>query len=63
VSAWVWRTWALVVVCFTTFGGFIALTAWLPTCWSEFYGPPVVMAGLPQEAPEGESKLRVTETP
>jgi NNP family nitrate/nitrite transporter-like MFS transporter len=46
VSARVWRTWALVVVYFTTFGGFIALTAWLPTYWSEFYGLPVVMAGL-----------------
>ncbi len=46
VSARVWRTWALVVVYFTTFGGFIALTAWLPTYWSEFYGLPIVMAGL-----------------
>lgn len=46
VSARVWRTWTLVVVYFTTFGGFIALTAWLPTYWSEFYGLSVVMAGL-----------------
>lgn len=46
VSARVWRTWALVVVYFTTFGGFIALTAWLPTYWTEFYGLPAVMAGL-----------------
>jgi NNP family nitrate/nitrite transporter-like MFS transporter len=45
VSARVWRTWALVVVYFTTFGGFIALTAWLPTYWSEFYGLPIVVAG------------------
>jgi MFS transporter, NNP family, nitrate/nitrite transporter len=45
VSARVWRTWALVVVYFTTFGGFIALTAWLPTYWSEFYGLSVVVAG------------------
>lgn len=46
VSAGVWRTWALVVVYFTTFGGFIALTAWLPTYWSQFYGLSVVTAGL-----------------
>ncbi len=45
VSAGVWRTWALVVVYFTTFGGFIALTAWLPTYWSQFFGLPVVVAG------------------
>ncbi len=45
VSAAVWRTWALVVVYFTTFGGFIALTAWLPTYWSQFFGLPVVLAG------------------
>ena len=45
VSAGVWRTWALVAVYFTTFGGFIALTAWLPTYWTEFYDLPVVMAG------------------
>jgi NNP family nitrate/nitrite transporter-like MFS transporter len=45
VSARVWRTWALVVVYFTTFGGFIALTAWLPTYWSQFYGLPIVVAG------------------
>lgn len=45
VSARVWRTWALVVVYFTTFGGFIALTAWLPTYWSEFYGLSLVTAG------------------
>ncbi len=32
-SARVWRTWALVGIYFTTFGGFIALTAWLPTYW------------------------------
>lgn len=45
ISARVWRTWALVVVYFTTFGGFIALTAWLPTYWSEFYGLSIVVAG------------------
>jgi NNP family nitrate/nitrite transporter-like MFS transporter len=33
ISARTWKTWALVWVYFTTFGGFIALTAWLPTYW------------------------------
>jgi len=46
LSAKVWRTWALVAVYFTTFGGFIALTAWLPTYWTEFFGLSAVYAGL-----------------
>lgn len=37
-SARVWRTWALVCIYFTTFGGFMALTAWLPIYWTSFYG-------------------------
>lgn len=45
VSIRVWRTWALVVVYFTTFGGFIALTAWLPTYWTKFYGTSLLLAG------------------
>ncbi len=45
LSARVWRTWALVVVYFTTFGGFIALTAWLPTYWTKYYGTSLVVAG------------------
>jgi MFS transporter, NNP family, nitrate/nitrite transporter len=45
-SARVWRTWALVWIYFTTFGGFIALTAWLPTYWINFFEVSVVMAGL-----------------
>ncbi len=40
------RTWALVVVYFTTFGGFIALTAWFPSYWVLFYGLSPVMAGI-----------------
>ncbi len=32
-----WRTWPLVMVYFTTFGGFLALTAWLPTYWQSFH--------------------------
>lgn len=37
IAARMWRTWALVVIYFLTFGGFIALTAWLPTYWREYY--------------------------
>lgn len=36
-SAESWRTWPLVVLYFTTFGGFLALTAWLPNFWQTFY--------------------------
>ena len=46
VSARVWRTWALVWIYFTTFGGFIALTAWLPTYWTSFFGLSALKAGL-----------------
>jgi NNP family nitrate/nitrite transporter-like MFS transporter len=45
VSARCWRTWALVLIYFTTFGGFIALTAWLPTYWRSYYGLSPIMAG------------------
>jgi MFS transporter, NNP family, nitrate/nitrite transporter len=44
-SVRIWRTWALVVVYFTTFGGFIALTAWLPTYWTKFHGVSLLVAG------------------
>jgi len=46
VSARTWRTWALVSIYFTTFGGFVALTAWLPTYWSAFFGLSAVVAGF-----------------
>jgi NNP family nitrate/nitrite transporter-like MFS transporter len=46
VSARCWKTWALVWVYFTTFGGFIALTAWLPTYWRSYFGVSAVKAGL-----------------
>jgi len=36
-SAKQWRTWPLVALYFTTFGGFLALTAWLPTYWQSFF--------------------------
>lgn len=46
VSARTWKTWALVWVYFTTFGGFIALTAWFPTYWRSYFGLTAVKAGL-----------------
>jgi len=45
-SARLWRTWALVLIYFTTFGGFIALTAWLPTYWTAYFGMTAIQAGL-----------------
>lgn len=46
ISARIWRTWGLTWIYFTTFGGFIALTAWLPTYWSAFFGMSPIKAGL-----------------
>lgn len=46
ISAGVWQTWALVGVYFTTFGGFVALTSWLPTYWTSAFAVGVVTAGL-----------------
>jgi len=40
------RVWALVFMYFTSFGGFEALTEWLPTYWKLFLGVSTVMAGL-----------------
>jgi len=45
-SARVWRTWSLVLIYFTTFGGFIALTAWLPTYWTANFGMTAIQAGV-----------------
>lgn len=39
-SAASWRTWPLVALYFTSFGGFLALTAWLPTFWGTYYKAP-----------------------
>ena len=39
-------TWALVVLYFTSFGGFLALTTWFPTYWVQFHGTSVGEAGL-----------------
>jgi NNP family nitrate/nitrite transporter-like MFS transporter len=46
ISACAWQTWALVVVYFTTFGGFVALTAWLPTYWTSAFAVTAMTAGL-----------------
>jgi MFS transporter, NNP family, nitrate/nitrite transporter len=40
------NTWKLVALYFTTFGGFIALTAWFPIYWSQYYGFSPVKAGI-----------------
>jgi len=45
LSARVWKTWALVAIYFTTFGGFLALTAWFPTYWKSFFAVSAVTAG------------------
>jgi NNP family nitrate/nitrite transporter-like MFS transporter len=45
ISAAEIKTWGLVLIYFTTFGGFIALTAWFPTFWSLFFGLSAVLAG------------------
>lgn len=44
-SARIWQTWALIGIYFTTFGGFVALTAWLPTYWTAYFGVDLVAAG------------------
>ncbi len=36
-SAKLWRNWALVALYFTSFGGFLALTAWFPSYWSLYH--------------------------
>ena len=46
ISARAWQTWALVAIYFTTFGGFVALTSWLPTYWTSAFAIGVVGAGL-----------------
>lgn len=39
-------TWALVALYFTSFGGFLALSAWFPSFWSGFYGTTTKLGGL-----------------
>lgn len=45
-SARIWRTWLLVVMYFISFGGFEALTEWLPTYWTNYLSLSIAMAGL-----------------
>jgi NNP family nitrate/nitrite transporter-like MFS transporter len=40
-----WRTWFLTFFYFVSFGGFIAMTVWLPTYWRESFGTTLVRAG------------------
>ncbi|KLU64894.1 putative nitrate transporter NarT [Desulfosporosinus acididurans] len=40
------RTWLLVILYFTSFGGFLALTGWFPTYWNQYFGINVTEAGL-----------------
>lgn len=40
-----WRTWILTCLYFVSFGGFIALTVWLPTYWAERFAMSLVKAG------------------
>jgi len=44
-AAKIWKTWPLVFLYFTTFGGFLALTAWFPTYWQEYFGRSLAVAG------------------
>jgi MFS transporter, NNP family, nitrate/nitrite transporter len=46
ISAKTKNTWKLVVLYFTTFGGFIALTAWFPIYWSQLHEFTAVKAGV-----------------
>ncbi|MDL2059658.1 MFS transporter [Mesosutterella sp. AGMB02718] len=46
ISAGIPQTWLLVGTYFTTFGGFIALTAWFPTYWQQAQGLAPIHAGV-----------------
>ncbi len=41
-----WRTWILTFFYFVTFGGFIALTVWFPTYWTDSFKISIVKAGM-----------------
>ncbi|MGI6243284.1 MAG: MFS transporter [Prevotella sp.] len=45
ISAKIPQTWMLVFTYFTTFGGFMALTAWFPSFWREYMGLDPMLAG------------------
>lgn len=46
ISAKIGRTWVLVVLYFTSFGGFLALIAWLPTYWISYHDLEPRTAGI-----------------
>ena len=46
LSARSWKTWALVGIYFVTQGGFLSLTAWLPTYWKSFFAASAIAAGV-----------------
>lgn len=41
-----WRVWSLTIMYFVSFGGFLAMTSWLPTYWERFLGLSVTEAGV-----------------
>lgn len=45
-SAKLWRNWMLVLLYFTSFGGFLALIAWFPSYWRLFHDFAPVKAGV-----------------
>lgn len=40
------KTWILVILYFTSFGGFLALTAWFPTYWRNYHNLSIIQAGI-----------------
>ena len=46
ISAKSCKSWALVFIYFTTFGGFLALTGWFPNYWMTYFGLNMKVAGL-----------------
>lgn len=44
-AASIWRTWVLVALFFTSFGGFLALTTWFPSYWAAVHDLSVQRAG------------------
>lgn len=44
-AARIWKTWPLVFLYFTTFGGFLALTVWFPTYWQDYFSKSLTTAG------------------
>ncbi|MEG1521010.1 MAG: MFS transporter [Bacteroidales bacterium] len=45
-SAKITATWYLVIIYFCSFGGFLALTAWLPSFWNKYFELNPVIAGV-----------------